>query len=341
MFQKNQIEISITPFRFTLDRLELLEFTVVTWVTTPTIVFRHPQNGMRNIFLQPLSQWAWLTIVLTTVLVATFITVTIRLQHKREIFMTFNRALMLTVGILSQQGFTENLNKSSTRVVLCTSIFFSLITYQYYSSFIVSSLLTDSPKTINNLRQLIDSDLRVGIEDITYNVDFFETTTDKIALELYRKKVMKDGNMFDADKGLEMMKKGGFAFHVDTSYAYRLIQERFTEEEICELNEMLLFPIRPLSNPLAKDSPFREFFVIGLQRLIETGILDYHTKRWSAAKPKCVKSNQKIKSVNIKQTSVVFVLLGVATITSFVIVICEIVHFKFVSAREKRSKRSE
>lgn len=341
MFQKNQIEISITPFRFTSDRFELFDFMVVTWVTTPTIVFRHPQNGIRNIFLQPLSQWVWLSIALVTILVAVCITVSIRLQHQREVFMTFNRALMMTIGILSQQGFIENLKKNSTRVILYISILFSLIIYQYYSSFIVSSLLTDAPKTINTLRQLIDSDLKVGIEDITYNWDFFETTTDKLALELYRKKVARNQNKFDVDKGLVEMKKGGFAFHVDTSYAYRLIQESFTEEEICELNEILLFPIRPLSNLLVKDSPLRKFFVVGLQRLIETGILDYQNMRWSGSKPKCVKSNQKIMSVNIGQAGYVFILLAVATMTSFAVMICEVIYFKIVSARKKGIKRQE
>lgn len=211
---------------------------------------------------------------------------------------------------------------------MLTTIVLSMLIYQFYSSFIVSSLLTESPKIINTLRQLIDSRLKVGIEDITYNYDFFQTTNDKIALELFEKKIENNENFFDVNEGLKMMQQGGFAFHVDTSYAYRPINEMFTEEEICELNEMLLFPTRPLASSVAKDSPFKEFVTIGLQRLLENGIAAYHYKRWTAAKPKCVKSLSKIKSVDIGEVSTVFILLAFAFMTGFVVLMIEIVHFR-------------
>jgi hypothetical protein len=55
MLQKNQIEVSITPLSIFADRLDFIDYGCLTWTTTPTTVFRHPQTGLRNIFSEPLS----------------------------------------------------------------------------------------------------------------------------------------------------------------------------------------------------------------------------------------------------------------------------------------------
>lgn len=328
MLQNKQIEIAVSPFQLRHERIALFDYTVTTWTTTPTIVFRHPQSDLRNIFLQPLSPWVWRLTLVLMFIVSVSITTSMGLQKRRTQNVSFVRAVITTVGILCQQGFIENMQKHSTRAIFYVTILFSMIIYQFYSSYIVSSLLTSSPKTINTLRKLIDSHLEVGIENITYNIDFFQTTNDKVAIELYKKKIERNGNFFAVDKGLRLMQKGRFAFHVDTSYAYQLIMEMLNEDEICELHEMLLFPIRPLFPVVAKDSPFRELFAVALQKLLEHGIVSYHRRRWSASKPKCLKSITKIKSVDIGQTSTVFIFLATAVLLSFVILICEIVYFK-------------
>lgn len=329
MFQKEQIDLSITPFRFTCDRIDLFDFTVVTWVTTPTIVFRHPRSTNRNIFLQPFAAGIWFAILGVFLFLSSLLLISVRLQPKENKTFSLPRALVIFVGVFSQQGIIDDLKKSSTRIFLYTAMIFSLLTYQFYSSFIVSSVLTDPPKTINNLRQLIDSKLKVGIEDITYNADFFQTTTDQLALELYQKKVKSPKNFFEIHKGLELMQRGGFAFHVDTSYAYMLIGEKFSDEQLGDLHEMLLFPIRPLAPSVAKKSPYREVITIGLQRLIESGIVNFHTRRMSSERPKLLKSNFRMKPLEIEQTVEIIWLLGGAMAASLVILMIEICHHKF------------
>lgn len=322
MFQKKQIEISVSPFRFTPDRVDLVDFTALTWITTPTIVFRHPPSRLRNIFQQPLTASVWKIIMLLAILVSILTTVSMKYQRGQ---MSVARAFTMSLGILCQQGIIENSRKTSVRIISYVFILFSLIMYQFYSSYIVSSLLIDTPKTINTLRHLIDSRLEVGIENISYNVDFFQTTNDKLAKELFKKKIEKQHNFFNVSQGLKLMSTCGFAFHVDTSYAYKKIQEVLTEDEVCELHEMLLFPIRPLSVAVSKDSPFREFITIGLQRLIESGIVAHQTKKWSAVKPKCVKSVTKIRAIDFNQAYPIFILLACSSILGFVVLICEII----------------
>lgn len=48
--------------------------------------------------------------------------------------------------------------------------------FQFYSASVVGTLLMQKPKTIKTLRNLIDSSLKTGIEDIVYNKDFFKVS---------------------------------------------------------------------------------------------------------------------------------------------------------------------
>ena len=247
MFQQNLIEFSITPLIIFPERLIYVDYAVLTWTTTPTIVFRHPQASLRNIFFEPLSGCVWGMILIVVFCVSVLITLTTKLCSEQKI--TFVRAFMTSFAILCQQGFIEKFWKLSTRMVLMTSILFSLLVYQYYSSFIVSSLLTDSPKTIKSLDQLIDSDLKVGLENISYAIDFFVNTNDSLSKKLYEKKISKNSNFMSVDEGLKLLKKGGFAFSVDTSYAYLLMKDILSDQENCELQEIkiqAMIPRRPL-----------------------------------------------------------------------------------------------
>lgn len=341
MLHTGQIDFSITPFRITSERLELMDFTVMTWLTTPTIIFRHPRNSHRSPFLEPLSPWVWNCILIITFFVSVLVTVTIRSKRTKEKKMTLIRAIMTAHGIMCQQGYMENFYGSSTRVILLVFIFFSQIIYQFYSSFIVGSLLTDPAKTLNTLRQLIDSNLKVGIEDVTYNTDFFQITNDQIALEFYNKKILhgaSHGKFYAIEKGLKLLQNGGFAFHFDTSYGYRKITETFSEEEICELHQMLLFPERILSATVAKHSPFKELIRVNMLRLSENGILNYFDSKWKSKKPRCVKSVTKVKAMDIEDASWVFVMLSFAILLSFVVLLFENLHF-WIFYKKKMSLR--
>lgn len=332
MYESNQIDFSVTPFRITIDRFDIVDFSITTWITTATITFRHPKNSLRNAFLQPLSPWVWNLILIILFVVTILIMLTMRcLKFDMPIKnVTFIRAFMTSLGIMCQQGFMENFHCSSTRFVLLISIFFSQIVYQFYSSFIVGSLLTMPPKTINDLRQLIDSNLQVGIEDITYNTDFFQTTTDPLALELYDKKILhgkSHGKFYPIEDGIKLMQKGAFAYHFDTSYGNRIIVQNFSATEICELHEMFLFPPRPLSVTVAKRSPFKELIMVEMIRFTENGILNYHNTKWQTKKPKCERSITEFKAMDLNDASWILIILFTAINFSFIVLIFEKVHF--------------
>lgn len=59
--------------------------------------------------------------------------------------------------------------------VMCLSLFvWSLLLFQFYSASIVGSLLAEHPKFINTLKDLVNSNLEVGIQEIAYTHNLFK-----------------------------------------------------------------------------------------------------------------------------------------------------------------------
>uniref|UniRef100_A0A8W7PR71 Ionotropic glutamate receptor C-terminal domain-containing protein n=1 Tax=Anopheles coluzzii TaxID=1518534 RepID=A0A8W7PR71_ANOCL len=182
-------------------------------------------------------------------------------------------AFFLVLFSFHLTGLSEIPHLSSGR---CTSFFillFGYLMYQYYSASIVGTLLMEQPKSIKTLRNLIDSRLTLGIEDIPYSRDYFVRTTDADSLELHRTRIeyyepktgRNESNFLAAADGLQLVREGGYAFHVAISAAYRIIRLTFSEREICELSEIDMFPVwsQWMVAIVQKNSPYRDVITYG------------------------------------------------------------------------------
>ncbi|XP_039230266.1 uncharacterized protein LOC6533058 [Drosophila yakuba] len=246
----------------------------------------------------------------------------------------FLESVLFFVGIICQQGLGFSTSFVSGRCIVITSLLFSFCIYQFYSASIVGTLLMEKPKTIKTLSDLVHSSLKVGMEDILYNRDYFLHTKDPVSMELYAKKITslpttkeneadedepvdpnpasadsaksyrdivhshetgahaKDNaasNWLDPETGLLRVKHERFAFHVDVAAAYKIIAETFSEQDICDLTEVSMFPPQKTVSIMQKNSPMRKVISYGLRRVTETGILTYHFNVWHSRKPPCVK----------------------------------------------------
>ncbi len=98
---------------------------------------------------------------------------------------------------------------------------FSILIFQFYSSFIVGSLLTESPKYIKTVKQLLNSPFEFGIDTVHYVHDNFHDSNEESTVKLYNK-IMKNPKkpLIPLETGLNLLKNGGFVFLTDASYAY-------------------------------------------------------------------------------------------------------------------------
>lgn len=174
-FQRNEIDVSISPIRILIPRLGSVDYTIVTFKAKILLIFRHPKSTyLRNIFLEPFEKTVWLLVGLTLIVIAVLI-FSIHLCLKDDNSLEgFSFSFVFAVGIFCLQGFHDNIRGFSTKTVITMSLFLSFILFQFYSAFIVSSLLTEPTKTIKTVSDFTKSDLKGGSEDLQYNRDYFE-----------------------------------------------------------------------------------------------------------------------------------------------------------------------
>ncbi|KAJ4446853.1 hypothetical protein ANN_13552 [Periplaneta americana] len=145
------------------------------------------------------------------------------------------------------------------RIVFLNTHILALMMNVFYSAFIVSSLLSAPPKTIKTTRNLIDSNLQFGAEDINYERGYFELSNDPLVQELYHKKMAppKKG-YFSREIGLHKVHTELFAFHTEAINVYPMIEQTFSDKGKCDLTEILIFPIERGYMPVPWGSPHKE-----------------------------------------------------------------------------------
>lgn len=89
-----------------------------------------------------------------------------------------------------------------------------MVVFQFYSSFIVGSLLTESPKNIKTVKQLLNSPFEFGIDVVPYVIDNFHIAQEPPTVQLYNK-IMKNPEkaLMPLETGLHLMKKGEFLIY--------------------------------------------------------------------------------------------------------------------------------
>lgn len=112
---------------------------------------------------------------------------------------------------------------TSSRIFTTTTLIFSIMLYQYYGSFIVGSLLTESPKTITTIKSLLDSNLFTYVDEVPYIFDNFKRVKEQSAVQLFKKVMDQNPTFMPVSRGVEMIKLG-HVFHTDASYAYLLLK---------------------------------------------------------------------------------------------------------------------
>ncbi|XP_077293110.1 ionotropic receptor 64a [Arctopsyche grandis] len=334
--ERRKIDIGGSPIFFRLERAKVTGYTIQTWISRSCFIFRHPKRAsIFKIYTRPLEDNVWCCIFGTVFITSTTVYLLFKIQG-RIIFAadegSLSGVLLFIFGAIFQQGMTSSLPMLSGRVVIFTIFTFSLLLYQFYSASIVSSLLMDPPRTIRTPTDLINSNLQLGVEDVPYTTNAFRQTNDEVAIQLYRKKVSNDkiNNFFHPDEGLQMVKNGGFAFFVDNAVAYKIIADTFSEQQVCELSEINLFPTQKTMAIVQKHSPFRKLVTYGLRKVAESGLMARQMSIWSAKRPKCVKSIDSSKfNVTIIEFSSVLIFLLIGMIFSVFFLFLEIVNRKF------------
>ncbi|XP_068620628.1 ionotropic receptor 75a-like [Battus philenor] len=339
--QRGEAEFGCSPVLFKINRAEVINYVVPTWQTKHSFLFRQPkfQTEYFSVYSRPLDGVVWccsLAVLLSAGLSLYFIR---KIQATNSFDSEKDSSLsylwLLICSAVCQQGMPVNRKSNSAKMIIFVIFMFATMVYQFYNANVLSSLLNDQFSNIRNLNELLDSDLHAGVEDMLFNRDYFRSTTDPVTLSFYKKKLAtgKTYNFFDAEYGMALVKRGRFAFHVDTSSAYRVMRRTFTDQEICEVKEVQLFPPQYVGAVAVKGSPYREYIAEGVTRMLESGLMNRIKSVWDSRKPPCAKQRySSIVAVNIREFSMPLLFLICGCIISFIILLYEI----YISRKNRR-----
>lgn len=114
---------------------------------------------------------------------------------------------------------------------------------------------------------------------------------------------------YGTEEGLRMVAGGSFAFHVQRSEAYPVIEKTFSDKALCDLHEVEMYPTQYVYTALQKRSPFRKMInhwsllmptfydsvansvlSSSLARQMETGVVRRQRDHWNKPRPECINS---------------------------------------------------
>ncbi|XP_013143021.1 PREDICTED: uncharacterized protein LOC106106908 [Papilio polytes] len=340
-FREADISPVIRMLNFTLGYLDIL-YPPLTSIET-RYYYRIPTYGpgkFENQFLTPLSSGAWLCVLAVGVLCMLLLVTSSKIENRPS---SVQFAVFSVIASFCQQFFEDNSEITTRRtttagklIILVTGISCVLI-YNYYTSSVVSWLLSGPPPSINSLKELLESPLQLIYEDIGYTRSwlqmpdyYYNKRNSKIEDELRQRKVFnkKKGEplLVPLEKGIEMVKAGGYAYHTEVDSANTLISRTFTQSELCELGSLQSMEKTLLYVCLQKDSPYKEFFVWSLLRLRERGILSCIQYRTRSPDVSCEGSVP--RALALGGAAPAFILLAIGYVSGISIMLIERIYYR-------------
>ncbi|CAB3257248.1 unnamed protein product [Arctia plantaginis] len=335
-------DIGAAPCFFRSDRAENVNYISEVWMSRHSFIFRHPRHtgGYYTIYTRPLSAVVWLCTIALIVVTAMVTWIMLKMQGSRVKGQDASLSLagLAIWGAVCQQYMF--IRQETTSVKLATFVIFvyALTVNQYYNATLVSSLLMEQPRNIKTLKDLLDSDLKVGADDIAYNMDYFKRTTDPVAMELYRRKIHTSTqyNFFKSEEGMALVKKGGFALHVDTAIAFPIIKETFKEREICDTQLVQMYPLQKCGVVIRKKSPYKEHITFGIRKMYEAGLLRRIKADIDVSMPECAHTvDLSVFRVSIREFSMPLMILTFGIVLSWGIFVVEVLVSRILMKRRR------
>lgn len=228
--------------------------------------------------------------------------------------------ILNTIAGICQQDFNPISEYITKRIIIFCIMMTSLLLYNYYTSILVSSLLSSAPKGPQSIREIIDSSLHISFNDVGYHRTLFAENNNSIVLEMFSKKLKpsRQGKdippMYtDVKTAVPYIRQGKFAFHVEVTNAYSYIAKEFNAQEICDLRALTGFINESgttMTMILTKRSQYTKMFKIGLIKMQEIGLDRKATNEYAWKKPVC-QATVTVKAVSLPSVNTSFYLLGI------------------------------
>ncbi|XP_035904964.1 ionotropic receptor 75a-like [Anopheles stephensi] len=291
-FQNHSVELGCMGILMRTERLEVVDFMIVTLIVKSSIIFRQPPLSIvANIFELPFSVGVW-ACCFGLMAIYWICMLAMRYLATGERF-TPIESLVFIFGTMCQRG--NDLappHFNGTRLLMFSLQLTSFFILTSYSASIVA-LLQSPSRAILTVGDLARSPLKAGVMESSYGRVYYQETQDPDVQELYRKKIKPYGDkgFMEPNEGIARVKQEMFAFETEVNAAYKVIKDTFAPEEVCKLQELEAIKLPPFGVPIRRGSKYREMIRQRLMWQREVGIIKRFTILWIHQKPLCENQN--------------------------------------------------
>ncbi|KAM3964361.1 ionotropic receptor 75a-like [Aphomia sociella] len=327
---REEVEIGGSPMFFTSERIPVVDYISSPTPTRSKFVFQQPKLSYEsNLFLLSFRNTVWYSSIalLLLLLLALFIVSMWEWRQNEHNINTIKKdsgilrpnitdTVILIFGATCQQGSPVELKGSLGRVVMLILFLALMFLYTSYSANIVALLQSSSSK-IRTLDDLLHSRLKFGVHDTVFNRYYFSTATEPVRKAIYEKKVAPPGTtarFTSMEEGVKNMRKGLFAFHMETGVGYKFVGKYFQESEKCGLKEIQYLQVIDPWLAVRKNTPYKEMFKIGMKRIQEHGLQSRENLLLYEKRPKCSGRESNFVSVSMVDCYPAFLILSYGTI---------------------------
>ncbi|XP_013169443.1 PREDICTED: uncharacterized protein LOC106119113 [Papilio xuthus] len=339
---RGEVEIGGSPMFFTLARLPILEFISSPVPSRSKFVFLQPKLSYENnLFILSFRHSVWYSIgaVIIFLFLALFgVTfwewkrndhdVGSRISEAEILRANTSDVAILIFGATCQQGSPVELKGTLGRVVLLVLFLTVLFLHTSFSANIVA-LLQSSSSRIRTLEDLLQSRLKFGVHDNPFNRHYFSTMSEPIRKAIYDTKIAPPGvppRFLSMEDGVQKIRQGLFAFHMETGVGYKFVGKYFEEGEKCGLYEIQYLQVADPWIAVRKNTPYLEMYKIGTKRIIEHGLQYRENRRLYERRPTCSGNDGNFVSVSMVDCYPAILVLSYGILIATLILFIEVLY---------------
>ncbi|ALC43861.1 Ir75a, partial [Drosophila busckii] len=301
-----QADIGSAPCLATEGRLRHLSALIETGYFRSVCLFRTPHNaGIRgDVFLQPFSSLVWYLFGGVLLAIAALLWLafymeckSMRRRWRLQYVPSLLNTCLISFGAACIQSSSLTPHSAGGRLAYFALFLISFIMYNYYTSVVVSSLLSSPVKSnIKTVQQLAESSLTVGLEPLSFTKSYLNYSLRPEIHYFSKRKIETQSKnpqlWLPAEQGLLRVRDNpGYVFVFESSSGYAYVEQYYTQQQICDLNEILFRPELLLYTHLHRNSSYKEMVRLKLLRVLETGVYRKHRSQWARMKLHCYSQN--------------------------------------------------
>ncbi|XP_043793539.1 ionotropic receptor 75a-like [Apis laboriosa] len=343
--QSNYIDFASNPRIMVSERLDYASLIGAAWPIKPCFMLLSTSTNKikLEIFLKPFTRQTWYVFAAFGIFFIFIMKIIMNREDvgKRE---KYSDAIILSVGILSQQGANFLPKRLPSRIALFQIIVHSWIMYNYYSASIVSARLSEPLDMMeDSVIVLADSNLKIAAEAVPYLKYFLYNLNWES--DYFRKKrwdpLPESKRYLPIEEGIRQVGQGILAYHTDPNTAYPFVERMFDSNKICELTEIHLFKQSVMGMYASHNGQFIEIAKIGLTKMFNTGLRNRQIKYWSSRKPECQLDTLSTRSITIYEIAPALILLAFGILVAGIICIMENIIYNRSMKEINQRRKSE